>query len=81
MHKAVARELLRKAGWTAPQLTMALRIIAYDGARTAAQVAPVVRAFADRCEDAAEAAAWRVLAARLADEPQQAEALWALRGW
>ncbi|MCA9515913.1 MAG: hypothetical protein KC635_13300 [Myxococcales bacterium] len=81
MHKAVARDLLKKAGWTEPQITMALRIIAYDGARSAAQIAPVVLAFADRSEDAGEAAVYRALAQRLTDDPREADALWALRGW
>lgn len=80
MHKAVARDRLRKAGWTEPQITMCLRIMAYDGARSHAGVAPVVRAFAERHEDPAEAATFEALAARLEDDPGQAEALWALRG-
>lgn len=79
MHKAVARDVLRRAGWTEPQLVMALRIMAYDGARSAAGTADVIAAFAERSEDASEAAAWRGVVAKLRADPQQAEALWALR--
>ncbi|TNF37235.1 MAG: hypothetical protein EP329_03745 [Deltaproteobacteria bacterium] len=79
MHKAVARDLLRKAGWSEPQLVMALRIMAYDGARSATDTPEVIAAFAERSEDAGEKAAWRALAAKLSQDPQQAEALWALR--
>lgn len=80
MHKAVARDLLRKAGWSEAQITMCLRIMAYDGARSAAGVASVVRAFADRHEDPTEATTFGALAARVEADPAQAEALWALRG-
>lgn|GEM_PF-2259345 len=79
MHKAVARDLLRKAGWSEPQLVMALRIMAYDGARSPATTTEVIAAFAERCEDAAEGEAWRGIAAKIAEDPRQAEALWALR--
>ena len=81
MHKAVARELLRKSGWTEPQITMALRIIAHDGARAVTQVASVLQGFAERCEEPPEGVAWRALAARVAADPREAEALWALRAW
>ena len=81
MNKAVARDLLRKAGWSEPQLVMALRIMAYDGARSAAGTAAVIAAFAERCEDSGEATAWRAIVAKLQADPQQADALWALRGF
>jgi len=79
MHKAVARDLLRRAGWTEAQLTMALRIMAYDGARRADQVADALAAFGGRSEDASEEAAWAALAERVRADPQQADALVALR--
>ena len=81
MHKAVARDLLRKAGWTEPKIRMALRIIAYDGARNAAQVSAVLSAFAERSDEPSEAEAWRRAAAHLDREPALATALYALRGF
>ena len=60
---------------------MALRIIAYDGAVTAGQVAAVLHAFAERSDTPSEAEAWRQSAAQLDQEPRLAEALFALRGF
>ena len=80
MHKAVARDLLRKAGWSGPKITMALRILAYDGARSASGVSAVIAAFADRSEDLGEAAVWRSAAKELSADPNLAEALFTLRG-
>lgn len=79
MHKAVARDLLRKAGWGEPKITMALRILAYDGARNARGVAPVIAAFAERSDDPGEAGVWKATADQLAADPKLAEALFTLR--
>jgi hypothetical protein len=81
MHKAVARDALKKAGWGEPQIRMALRILAYDGARDARGVAPVIAAFAERSDDVTEAAVWRKAAEQLGADPRLAEALFTLRGF
>lgn len=81
MHQAVARDILRKGGWSAAEITMALRIMAYDGARSARQTPEVLAAFAARSRDAGERAAWEAVVARIRAAPEQAEALWTLRSF
>ncbi|MFT7578740.1 MAG: hypothetical protein ACI9MR_000398 [Myxococcota bacterium] len=81
MHKAVANDVLRKADWNEGQIRMALRIIAYDGAHAADQIADVIAVFASRSEAPSEQRAWEGIVAKLRDAPRQAEALWALRGF
>ncbi len=81
MHQAVARDILRKGGWSQAEITMALRILAYDGARSALTTVTVIAAFAERADDASEQRAWRAIAARLEANPQQSEALWSLRSF
>lgn len=78
MHKAVARDHLRKAGWGEPQIRMALRIIAYDGARSPQQVPTVLKTFAERSDEPSEATLWQRAATQLTATPELAEALFAL---
>ncbi len=70
-----------KASWSDAEIRMALRIMAYDGARNPETTRRVIDAFAERCDDPGEQAAWQAIVARLDADPRQSEALWALRGF
>lgn len=81
MHKAVARDILRKAKWSEQQIRMGLRVLTFGGARSPSTVAATVRAYAEAREDEGERDAWRSVAEALEADPRQAEALWAMRGF
>jgi hypothetical protein len=80
MHKAVARDILRKAKWSEAQIRMSLRVLTFAGARSPQTVAAAVRGYAEGREDGGERASWLSVAEALEANPQQAEALWSLRG-
>lgn len=78
MHKAVARHMLARAGWTEPEIGMATRVLRHNASRRSPRVLEVIRAFASAIDEPGERASWDTLVGRLEADPAQRDALVAL---
>jgi hypothetical protein len=75
MNKAQARHTLTTAGWTAPEIDMATRVLRANASRLAPAVLDVIGEFAATREGTSERAAWDRLVGRLQGDAAQVEAL------
>lgn len=75
MNKAQARHTLTTAGWTAPEIDMATRVLRANASRLAPAVVEVIAEFAAARDGESERAAWDRLLVRLRGDATQVEAL------
>ncbi len=78
MNKAMARHVLKQAGWRDAEIAMAGRVLRHDATRRSPQVLEVLRGYMAEQTEGGERAAWERLTGWIEADPRQGEALAAL---